>query len=110
MEMLSEIASDLHIDVKIMLMERLNRYGVKILTNAKIVSFAGNKVKYEKDGKVSVLDGFDNIILALGTKAFNPLEKELANTGVPVHVIGDAKEPGNITDAVYEAAKLAITI
>lgn len=110
MEMLSEIASDLHIDVKIMLMERLNRYGVKILTNAKIVSFAGNKVKYEKDGKVSVLDGFDNIILALGTKAFNPLEKDLANTGVPVHVIGDAKEPGNITDAVYEAAKLAITI
>jgi hypothetical protein len=47
-----------------------------------------------KDGKEEKLQGFDTIILAMGVKSYNPLEKEIKDKVAEVFVVGDAAKPG----------------
>ena len=55
-------------------------------------------------------DGYDSIIIAMGAKAYNPLEEELKGIVPEVHVIGDAKEAGQANKATEEAAAVAFRI
>lgn len=109
-EMDDEVAKDEHASIKVFLHERLNKYGVNILTNTKVKALSKGTVTIEKDSIEQVLEGFDSIILAVGAKSYNPLEKPLTDTGKKVHIIGDAKEANTITEAIYDGAKLGISL
>ena len=50
------------------------------------------------------------MILAIGSRAYNPLEESLKGKVPDLHVIGDAVEPRRIAAAVEEAARLAVSI
>jgi NADH dehydrogenase FAD-containing subunit len=91
-------------------MERLNRYGVKIISNAKVTEFLDDGVIYEKDSKEEKITGFDSVVLALGYRAYNPLESEIRDKVPAVHVIGDALKARKAIDAIAEGARVAITI
>lgn len=110
LEMKADIATDNNMEVKFMLMDRLSKHGVNIITSAEVKSLAQNRVTYEKHDEEVTLEGFDSIILAVGMQSFNPLEETLKETGKPIHVIGDAKKTQMITEAVYDGAKLGISI
>jgi 2,4-dienoyl-CoA reductase-like NADH-dependent reductase (Old Yellow Enzyme family)/thioredoxin reductase len=110
MEMKPDVATDEHIDIKLMLLERLNQYGVTILTNSKVKALTPGSVVFEKDGEEQKLEGFNHIILALGAKSYNPLQESLEALGKKYTVIGDALEARTITEAVYEGAKLGVRI
>lgn len=110
LEMKPDIAMDEHIDIKLLLLARLNQYGVQILTNSKVKSLGETSVIFEKDGEEKALEGFDHIVLALGAASYNPLQEELTAKGQKYTVIGDALEARTITEAVYEGAKLGIRI
>ena len=84
--------------------------GVNIMTSTKVERFT-------KDGAVTStpegearLSGFDMVVLAAGSTPYNPLEKELQGRVPEIHVIGDASKVGLVTDAVQQAAELAIRI
>lgn len=109
-EMSDEIAKDEHLSIKIFLHERLNKLGVNMLPNTTVKALSNGEATVDIDGVEQKLEGFDSIILAVGAKSYNPLEKALRNTGQNVHVIGDAKEANTITEAVYDGAKLGISI
>lgn len=109
-EMEDEIGKDVNTMVKITLMKRLKDYGTKFITNATIKEFLDDGVRYEKEGKIHELTGFDTIVLALGTTAYNPLEEKIKDLVDEVYVIGDAMEARKVFNATTEAAKLAITI
>jgi len=109
-EMRDEIAKEEHPDIRYLTQQRLNRYGVNIMTNTKVKALSKGTVTVERDGVEQTLHGFDTIILAVGSKSYNPLEEPLKKTGKKIHVIGDAAKTGNITDAVYQGAKLGISI
>ena len=40
--------------------------------------------------------------MAVGTAAYNPLEEGLKAAGFEVHVVGDAKQPRKVVDAISE--------
>ncbi len=109
-EMKDGIAKEEHPDIRYLVHQRLNKYGVNILTNTKVKGLSKGNVTVEKDGTEQTLSGFDSIILATGTKSYNPLEEPMKKSGKKIYIIGDAKKASNITDAIYEAAKLGVSI
>lgn len=113
-EMKSEIAADLDPYGKPMLLKELKNHDVKLLANAAIQEFLPDGVKYKEVGKedaqVQVLDGFDSVVLALGTRNYNPLEKSLKDIVKEVYVIGDAKKAGKVYAATHESVDVAMSI
>jgi NADPH-dependent 2,4-dienoyl-CoA reductase/sulfur reductase-like enzyme len=109
-EMLPEIARDEQDAVKYFLMERLNKYGVKAITSATVKEFLDDGVVYEKDGKEEKLTGFDTIVLAMGAKAYNPLEEKIKGKVSEVYVVGDAVKARKALEAIEEAARVAVKI
>ena len=95
---------------KIFLMERLQKYGVQCIANAKVCKIEPDAVVVERGGKEERIEGFDTIVLAFGVRAYNPLKEQLEGTDYEVHTIGDAVKGRNAVDAISEGAKLGVTI
>ena len=89
---------------------RLDSIGTQYIMGAKIKEFTDTGVVYEQNGEEKTADGYDSIIIAMGAKAYNPLEEELKGIVSEVHVIGDAKEAGQANKATEEAAAVAFRI
>ncbi|HHW42925.1 MAG TPA: FAD-dependent oxidoreductase, partial [Desulfotomaculum sp.] len=106
-EKLDEIGHDLVERVKYFLMPRLAQAGVQIFTSTHVLEILSDGIKVEQRGKAQELRGYDNVVLSLGTRPLNSLEKELSGSGVYYSVIGDAKKPGNAMEAIREAAEIA---
>ena len=109
-EMLPEIARDEPDTVKYFLMERLNNYEIIVITNTTVKRFFDDGVFCETNCKEKKLTGFDTIVLAIGTKAYNPLKEEIKGKVKEVYVIGDAVKARKAVEAIEEAARVAISI
>jgi len=110
MDMLPAIAMEEQDAIKIFLMERLNKYGVKAVVNAKVKEFLDDGVIYETDGREETLAGFDTVILAMGAAAYNPLEQKAKELVPEVYAIGDAVKARKATEAIEEAARVAVKL
>ena len=53
---------------------------------------------------------FDSVVVAAGNHSFDPLSAELQQRGYAVSVIGDARTPGSIHDAVKAGYRAALAI
>ena len=109
-EMLESIAGDVPLYTREFLKERLKDYGVKIETEASVVEFLDNGVIIKKGGKESRLEGFDTIVLAMGTKPVDDLKDKLENKVPQLYVIGDALKPRQAIEAIEEGARVALRI
>jgi len=109
-EMLPMIARDEEAAVRYFLMERLAKYGVKTITNAKVKEFLNDGVLYDKDGKEERIIGFDTVILAMGATAYNPLEEKIKGKIPEMYVIGDALKARKAVEAIEEGARVALKI
>ena len=109
-EMRPSIASDVQDFTRRFMFERFEKYGVKVLTDAKVKEFFDDGVTYEKDGQEFSLRGFDSVVLASGVKSYNPLEEKLSGKVDELHVIGDAHKTGKAVFAITAAAELAARI
>ena len=78
-------------------------------TNAKVKELTENSVIIEKNGKDETYDGFTDIVIAVGGKSYNPLEKELEGK-IPLTVIGDAVSVRQGIDAVHEGYVAGYTL
>lgn len=109
-EMRDGIALDDPEAVREMMFERFEETKVK--------TFPGTTVKYiykdgadcEKDGQVMELRGFDQIVLALGVRSYNPLEEELKGSVNELAVIGDASKASDAVEAIYRGAVLGAAL
>jgi 2,4-dienoyl-CoA reductase-like NADH-dependent reductase (Old Yellow Enzyme family)/thioredoxin reductase len=109
-EMLDKAGEGLSPSVLYFVLKALQEGGVEILLNTEIEKFTPDgAVCTSPQGEVS-LCGFDMVVLAVGSTAYNPLEKELKTKGKDLYVIGDAAKSRRIVDAVEEAARLAIIL
>ena len=105
-EMRDGIALDDPEAVREMMFERFEETKVK--------TFSGTTVKYiykdgadcEKDGQAMELRGFDQVVLALGVRSYNPLEEELKGSVSELTVIGDASKASDAVEAIYRGALL----
>lgn len=92
------------------LQARLASNNTQYILNSKIKKFTANGVVYEQNGEEKVADGFDSIVIAMGSKSYNPLEAEIKDLAKEVYVIGDASKAGQANKATEEAAAVAFKI
>ena len=91
-------------------MRELTRSNVTILTNTKITHFEGKTAFIQVIEKEEILGEFDSVVVAVGTKSVNGLINPLRERGIEVRVIGDAKQPRQIYNAVKEGFETAVNI
>jgi len=101
-DMIDTVGLDMDSWIWVCLSAELEEKNVKIMTSTKIEEIA--------DGGVMVIDKAwhktflkaDNVVLAMGLKRLDTLAGELAGKIEEIHVIGDAKLPRRIKDAVSD--------
>ena len=108
-EMLPKPGKDHGKSTKWVLLGKLKRHGVDIITDATVQSIKNGTVSYEKGGE-HLTRRFDNVILAAGSQAVQDLSKTLAPLNIPFTTVGDCIEPGRINDAVHGGFMAAMGI
>ncbi len=106
-EMLEGIATDLVNHLQHYVLKRLNEKNVTMLTSTQVKSLGKGFVVVEDASGTKRLNGFDTIVMAVGSIPDNRVHKELEGKIVERYVIGDALQPREIVDAVYEAQETA---
>ena len=109
-EMLGEIASDFVSHLKHYLSQRLAEKGVTILTSTKVKELGKGYALVEDASGTRKIEGFETIVLAVGSKPDDRIAKELEGKVPELYVIGDASKPGEALQAVYEGEETAIKI
>ena len=99
-EMLENIALDEKSMARSLLVQRLKAKGVEIIVGATVTEILSDGLKYTREGREERLGGMDNIILAMGARSENALVEQIA--GIPLHIIGDAKQPRSAMEAIAE--------
>jgi len=102
-EMREEIAADLEPISRQNLLQKLADYGVKMVPNFLIRQVQADEVTGEDviSGSVKRIQA-ETVILALGTESVTfPLEK-IKTAGIKTAVIGDARDPRGIAEAMRE--------
>ena len=92
------------------LLNRLNEKGVSIVTACKVTAIEDGKVLIEdKSGQVKELKA-DSVIVSVGSIPENSLYDALKDIVKEIYRIGDAKEPGNIGEALRSATEVGVNI
>lgn len=102
-EMREAIAFDLEPSFRQMLIEKLQKFGVKMFTHFLIkevtaTEVIGQNLKNNRTSKVKA----DTVVIALGTESVDFPVELLKKNGIKILAIGDAKEPQGIAEAVRD--------
>lgn len=109
LEVLEHVGLDMGPARKRFLLERLRANNVEIHTSAEMTAVTAKGVSFTRDGKTEEMK-VDSVVLATGTEPIDPLSAPLRDAGFSVHTIGDAVEPRQATEAIYEGVKTALEL
>ena len=104
-EMLPVLAEKLYLTVRNDLMDRLKEEEVDVHCSTKVLEFIPGGVIAECNGEKITLDGYDHVILALGSKAYVPFDPE--GLAGEVYTVGDAVKARDAKWAIYEGYRVA---
>ncbi|HNW28776.1 MAG TPA: NAD(P)/FAD-dependent oxidoreductase [Spirochaetota bacterium] len=103
-EMTDAVGADMFSEGRELLMEKLRRKDVRVLTGVTVKEITADGALVEgKDGEAA-LSGMDYIVLATGAEAADTLSSAVSGVG-EVHVIGDAREPRQVLEAIREGSE-----
>lgn len=108
LEMQEQIAKDLPVARQMCVTESLEEKKINVLVNATCVEIVEAAVVVEVSGKIQEIPG-DTVVMAIGSVSndFSEVERYCDLNNVPYSIIGDAKKPRKVIDAIAEAAELA---
>ena len=109
-EMKDAIAAQDHPAVQKLLIERLRSHHASLITSATVKKIYPDGADFELEGKSMHVGGFDSVILAFGSRSFNPLEEELKDFKGKLIVLGDAKKAANGVDAIYDGTVAGLSL
>jgi len=109
LEKTHKLGADIGPTTRWVFLKELGLLGVETITDAEVVSIEPGCVVYSKDGAERTLGG-DSVVLALGSVSSNELEPAFRTTGLPYTVVGDAKRPRKLMDAVQEGFLAALRL
>lgn len=111
LELRDELAIDMEPRHRRFILLNLKEMGVKPLLNREVLELKDGVIKVrDKFKREQTLDGFDDIVLALGYRSDNSLLPELQDAGLEVSVIGDSAKVGKVMGAVHDGFKTAWNI
>ena len=109
-EMREGIALDLVTHLQHFLNKRLKEKGVHILVNTKVTRFEKEGLWVEDSQGTRKLEGFDSMIISLGSIPNDELIESLKRKIQEVYVVGDALKPREVMEALLEAEEVALKI
>lgn len=111
-EMKDVIAGDVTAESRKYIFKNFEENHVQLCPGAKVGHFYADGVDYTlADGTEGSLRGFDNVVLAMGSRANGVLKETAEKVAGEVIVIGEAaKAPGNAVIAVNDAFEAALQI
>jgi len=97
------------------MMERLTKWGVRVVTSANIEQILDDGIRFTAKGQQETVTGLDSIILAAGVQPSEELSEKIKDKVADVHVIGDANKDvcmafKNALEAIAEGAEIGLKI
>jgi 2,4-dienoyl-CoA reductase (NADPH2) len=83
------------------MLQDVSRLAVKTLVQAKVLEITEAGVRLEHGGQEQMLPA-DSVVLAVGTRAANPLEQVAKELGIACQVVGDAMAPATVFEANHQ--------
>lgn len=90
-------------------LSRIEPYGTKIMLSTKLEEIGENSITVSSENKTQLIP-VDYVVLAMGVRPVNLLEKELKEKGINAVAVGDAAKGGTIGNATQSAFKTAMAI
>ncbi|MFQ5964852.1 MAG: FAD-dependent oxidoreductase [Candidatus Scalinduaceae bacterium] len=109
-EKLPSVAQDMDVVNRTILLRKLDEYGVQFCLNSKLVEITKAEVIIEDSAGKRVEIKADLVINASGFNPANDFYPKAKDLVSEVHLIGDAKIPRNIHDAVHEGYQIGLNI
>lgn len=111
-EMEDEIGPGVFFQNLIDVMKRIQKHDVKLYPKHKLVAIEGTTVVAEKTDtkETKKFDGFDAVVLALGTVSNTAMVDDLKKEFDKVIVLGDTKKAGKIVNAIGTGYKEAFEL
>lgn len=100
-EMVDTLGSNFGKSTRWGMLQDIGRYGVKTLTQAKILEITEHGVRLEHGGEVREVLA-DTVVLAVGTRSANPLQEVAEELGLNCQVVGDALTPATVFEANHQ--------
>ncbi len=100
-EMLDKLGGNFGRSTRWGMLQDVERYQVDAKTACKVLAITADGVEIETDGQKQLLPA-DNVVLAVGTKADNPLQKVATELRISCQVVGDAQQPAMVFDAIHQ--------
>lgn len=102
-----EIAVDAPLAERALLLQRLADLGVSMRLHTRIVEFSAGTIVIQQEDAQETLKA-DTVLVCMGSRAENNLATALAGKIEHIVVVGDAREPRRVTEAVAEGALAAL--
>ncbi|MBN9646467.1 FAD-dependent oxidoreductase [Terrisporobacter glycolicus] len=110
-EMRDAVAADVAAEHRKYLMKDFEEYKIKTITGAKVSQFVEDGVNYTlEDGSEHEAYGFDSVVLAMGSRNYDPLSENVKEIVKDTYVIGDAVKARRALNATVEALDVALSI
>jgi 2,4-dienoyl-CoA reductase (NADPH2) len=100
-EMLDDIGKNFGKTTRWGMLQDVERFGVKTRVAARALEITAEKVRIENAEGVEEIPA-DTVVLAVGTRAYNPLQEIVARKGIPFEVAGDAVAAAMVFDAIHQ--------
>ena len=97
-----EIAPDMEPIARALLLKRLQALPVRILPGTTVKRISSEGILVERGGEELRLAPVDTVVVAAGMRSTDQLSAALRELEIEVRVIGDARDPRRIFDAVHE--------
>jgi 2,4-dienoyl-CoA reductase (NADPH2) len=108
-DMKERIASNVGLSARWPLLKKLRLMGVDIRSKTKLIAITEDSVVVQTDGGEETIPA-DTVIIAVGSRSVADLAREAEEKVTKVVVIGDAKEPRRISNAIQEGFYAALSI
>jgi 2,4-dienoyl-CoA reductase (NADPH2) len=103
------MAGNVGISTRWSLIKNLRLMGIKLRPKTKLIEITKDAVIVDTEqGRESI--PADTVIIAVGSQSVDGLAREVKQGRTKVIIIGDAKEPRKITDAIKEGFDAALKI
>jgi uncharacterized FAD-dependent dehydrogenase len=88
-----------------MLHNRLREKGCRLMFGVEVKTIGDACVECNADSEASTISPVDQVVIAVGMKPVNALQGVLEKLGIGFAVVGDARTPRRIIEAVEEGAR-----
>ncbi len=103
-EMLDRLGENFGKSTRWSMLQDVERYNITTRMEMKVLEITVEGVRVEYGGRAEFLVA-DSVVLAVGTRPYNPLEKVATELGIPCQVVGDARNSATVLEATHQGFK-----